>query len=86
MPHREKRCDAGRTLDARAAGHQPGRVDVATIEGFERGIWMHHQDMGTAVMVFDTQAYADAAVGAVQPPPVGPTVTSCAVHEVARQV
>ena len=47
---------------------------------------MHHQDMGTAVIVFDTQAHADAAVEAVQPPPGGPTVTSCVVHEVAREV
>lgn len=55
--------------------------------GFQRGTWMHNDAMvGTGVMVFDTEEHAIAAMDALQPPPGGPTVISCAVFEIARDV
>jgi len=55
--------------------------------GFQRGMWMHNEAMvGTGVIVFDTEANASAAMGALQPPPGGPTVINCSVFEVARDV
>jgi len=55
--------------------------------GFQRGMWMHNAARtGTGVMVFDTEDHASAAMGALQPPPGGPTVINCAVFEVAREV
>jgi hypothetical protein len=55
--------------------------------GFQRGTWMHDEaNLGTGVIVFDTEAHASGAVAALQPPPGGPTVISCAVFEIARDV
>jgi len=54
--------------------------------GFQRGTWMHNEAMiGTGVIVFDTAEHATAAMAALQPPPGGPTVISCAVFEIARE-
>ena len=55
--------------------------------GFQRGSWMHSKSMtGTAVIVFDNEDHATAAMNALQPPPGGPTVINCAVFEIAREV
>lgn len=54
--------------------------------GFQRGTWMHSDARtGTGVIVFDTEEHASAAMGALQPPPGGPTVINCAVFEIARE-
>ena len=54
--------------------------------GFQRGSWMHNDtNTGTGVIVFDTEEHATTAVAALQPPPGGPTVISCAVFEIARE-
>jgi hypothetical protein len=55
--------------------------------GFQRGTWMHSNAMtGTGVIVFDSEDHATAAMGALQPPPGGPTVINCAVFEITREV
>jgi hypothetical protein len=50
-------------------------------------MWLHTADakLGTAVITFDTEANANAAVDAVKPPPGGPTVIDCTVFEIARE-
>ena len=60
---------------------------VKSIPGFQRGMWLHTSDtkLGTAVITFDTEANATAAVEAVKPPPGGPTVIDCTVFEIARE-
>jgi hypothetical protein len=60
---------------------------VKSLAGYQRGMWLHTADakLGTAVITFDTEANANAAVDAVKPPPGGPTVIDCTVFEIARE-
>ena len=54
--------------------------------GFQKGLWIDLGDFkGMAVVVFDTEANAEAAKAAVAPPPDGPKVISIEVHRVAAE-
>jgi hypothetical protein len=56
--------------------------------GFDRGTWMHNVATmtGTGVVVFDTEEHASAAMGALLPPPGGPTLINCDVFAISREV
>jgi hypothetical protein len=55
-------------------------------QGFQKGLWIDLEDYkGMAVVVFDTEANAEAAKAAVAPPPDGPTVISIGVHRVVAE-
>jgi hypothetical protein len=54
--------------------------------GFQKGLWIDLEEYkGMAVVVFDTEANAEAAKAAVAPPADGPTVTSIGVYRVAAE-
>ena len=56
-----------------------------SLAGFQRGTWMHHESVGTAVVVFDSDANAKAAQSQLSPPPDGPELTASDVFEVGAQ-
>ena len=54
--------------------------------GFQKGIWMRSaDDTGFGVVVFDTEANANAATSNLTPPPGGPELISITVCEVGAE-
>jgi hypothetical protein len=54
--------------------------------GFEKGIWMRSaENAGLGVVVFDTQANAEAAASALKPPPGGPELIASTIYEVGAE-
>lgn len=54
--------------------------------GFKHGSWMHDENLnGIGVIVFASEAEAEAAKGALIPPPGGPALVSSTVFEVAAE-
>ena len=53
--------------------------------GFQRGIWMNDGENGMGVVVFDTEEHAEAAKGALRPPPGGPELISSTVYGVGAE-
>jgi hypothetical protein len=54
--------------------------------GFQSGTWLRAADgTGTGIVVFDTEANAQKAEPALQPPPDGPKVLSCAVFSIEAE-
>jgi hypothetical protein len=55
-------------------------------QGFQKGLWIDLEEYkGMAVVVFDSEANAEAAKAAVAPPPDGPTVISIGVYRVVAE-
>ena len=55
-------------------------------EGFESGTWMNDHGKGMGVVVFDTEAHADAAQKNLKPPAGTPvTFVSSSVYAVGAQ-
>lgn len=75
-------------LSAEGLGHERMLKDhvlphATSQPGFQKGIWMHSaDDVGLAIIVFDTAANAEAARPTLQPPPNGPVLISSTVYEV----
>jgi hypothetical protein len=54
--------------------------------GFQSGTWLHDgKGSGMGVIVFATAENAEAAQGALQPPPGGPELVSSELYEVGGQ-